>query len=131
MSVVLIYNHEGDTDLPLAKRITHVVLPSRKVLSQKGNDYTVDHIGGYVDRWKENPEERQSIANRSKDFYLENFSDDEDMLPPNPNEEDIPLSAFYWMILQSFDNQAVSSEIFDDAVARELLTEGGWFSDDE
>jgi hypothetical protein len=129
MSVVLIYDHEGDTGLPLAKRITNVVLPSRKVLSQNENDYLVDHIGGYVDRWKNDSDLRQSIANKSKDFYLENFADDDDMLPPDPNEEDIPLSAFYWIILQNFDNQAVSSEIFADDVARELLKEGGWFAD--
>ena len=130
MSVVLIYDHEGDTGLPLAKRITNVVLPSRKVLSRGENDYLADHIGGYVDRWKDDSDLRQSIANKSKDFYLENFADDDDMLPPDPNEEDIPLSAFYWMILQNFDNQAVSSEIFSDDVARELLKEGGWFNDE-
>jgi len=129
MSVVLIYDHEGDTGLPLAKRITNVVLPSRKVLSRGENDYLADHIGGYVDRWKDDSDLRQSIANKSKDFYLENFADDNDMLPPDPNEEDIPLSAFYWIILQNFDNQAVSSEIFADDVARELLKEGGWFDD--
>lgn len=129
MSVVLIYDHEGDTGLPLAKRITNVVLPSRKVLSRGENDYLADHIGGYVDRWKDDSDLRQSIANKSKDFYLENFTDDDDMLPPDPNEEDIPLSAFYWIILQNFDNQAVSSEIFADDVARELLKEGGWFAD--
>ena len=129
MSVVLIYNQEGGGAPSLAESIQVVVLPSRKILSQKEDDYLIDYLGEYAERWKEDPELRQGLSDSCKDFYLENFPDDDDMSPPDPNAEEIPISAFYWMILTNFDSQAMSSAIFSDDEARELLKEGGWFAD--
>ena len=132
MSVVLIYNQEGDQEggaSSLAEAVQVVVLPSRKVLSRKEDDYLIDYLGGYADRWKDDSELRHALANGSKDFYLENFPGDDDLSPADPNAEEMPLSAFYWMILTSFDSQSMSSAIFSDDEARELLKEGGWFAD--
>ena len=68
------------------------------------------------------------MAKDSKDSYLENFPGDNTISPPDPNDENFPLSAFYWMILEKVDSQSGSSEIYSDEDAKELLREGGWFN---
>jgi len=127
MAVVLIYRHEGDTDLSLAERIHTAVLPSRKVIVKEGEYDLSEYLAEYEVRWKEDSELRQALSQGSKDFYLENF-DGGEMSPPDSNAEEMPLSAFYWMILQNFDSQSTSSEIYSDEDAKELLREGGWFN---
>ena len=127
MSVVLIYSHEANTGLSLAERIHTAVLPSRKVLAKEGESDLAKYLANYETRWKEDPELRESVARRSKDFYLENF-DGGEMSPPDPNDKNFPLSAFYWMILDKFDSQSGSSEIYSDEEAKKLLREGGWFN---
>ena len=129
MAVVLIYSHLGKkgAETPLAERIHTVILPSRKVIVKEGESQLVEYFAGYEDRWNESPELREAVAKNSKDFYLKNF-DGGDMSPPDPNDTTFPLSAFYWMILDKFDSQSGSSEIFHDDEAKKLLREGGWFN---
>ena len=130
MPVLLIYDQEGyGIGSSLAESIRAVVLPSRKILTREEDDYLIEYLGEYADRWKENSELRHSLADDSKDFLLENFPGDNDMSPPNPDAEEMPISAFYWMILTKFDSQSMSSGIFSDDEARELLQEGGWFEE--
>ena len=112
MAVLLIYNHESDPNVPLAERIHTAVLPSRKVLAKEGESDLAKYLANYETRWKEDPELRESVARRSKD----------------PNDKNFPLSAFYWMILDKFDSQSGSSEIYSDEEAKKLLREGGWFN---
>ena len=123
MAVVLIYRHEGDTDLSLAERIHTAVLPSRKVIVKEGESELAEYFANYEVRWNESPELRDEVAKWSKVFYLENF-DGGEMSPPDPNDKNFPLSAFYWMILERFDSQSGSSEIYSDEDAKELLREG-------
>jgi hypothetical protein len=129
MSVVLIYNQEGGGESSLAEAVRVAILPSHKVLSRDEDDYLIDYLGKFSDRWKEDSMLRRSLADGSKDFYLENFPGDNDLSPADPNAAEMPLSAFYWMILTRFDSQTMSSAIFSDDEARELLKEGGWFND--
>jgi len=129
MSVVLIYNHLGEKGqkASLAERVHTVILPSRKVIVKEGESQLVEYFAGYEDRWNESPELREAVAKNSKDFYLENF-DGGELSPPDPNDKNFPLSAFYWMILEKFDSQSTGSEILNDKDAKELLREGGWFN---
>ena len=125
MSVVLIFNQEGFGDRPFVERIEAVVLPSRKVLTKTEDESISKVISKYEDRWNEEPDLRESIAESSKKFFEENF--DGEIPPPDENDKDFPLAAFYWMVLSNFDNQAVSSEIYADDDAKDILREGGWF----
>ena len=101
-------------------------MPSHKVIQKSESDDVVGYLGEFEERWKNDAQLRERIAEDSKDFYLENFEGK--ISPPDPNDEDFPLSAFYWMILQKFDSQSVSSAIFADDDAKSLLREGGWFN---
>ena len=129
MSVVLIYNHLGEKGqkASLAERVHTVILPSRKVIVKEGDSQLAEYFAGYEARWNESPELREAVAKNSKDFYLENF-DGGELSPPDPNDKNFPLSAFYWMILEKFDSQSTGSEILNDKDAKELLREGGWFN---
>ena len=129
MSVVLIYNNLGEKgeEVSLAERIHTVILPSRKVIVKEGESELAEYFANYEVRWNESPELREAVAKNSKDFYLKNF-DGGDMSPPDPNDTTFPLSAFYWMILDKFDSQSGSSEIYSDEEAKKLLREGGWFN---
>ena len=127
MAVLLIYSHEANTGLSLAERIHTAVLPSRKVIAKEGESELAEYLANYEVRWNESPELRDEVAKWSKVFYLENF-DGGEMSPPDPNDKNFPLSAFYWMILERFDSQSTGSEILNDEDAKELLHEGGWFN---
>ena len=129
MLVVLIYNHLGEKGqkASLAERVHTVILPSRKVIVKEGDSQLAEYFAGYEARWNESPELREAVAKNSKDFYLENF-DGGELSPPDPNDKNFPLSAFYWMILEKFDSQSTGSEILNDKDAKELLREGGWFN---
>lgn len=129
MAVVLIYNNLGENGekASLAERIHTVILPSRKVIVKEGESQLAEYFSGYEARWNESPELREAVAKNSKDFYLENF-DGGELSPPDPNDKNFPLSAFYWMILEKFDSQSTGSEILNDKDAKELLREGGWFN---
>jgi hypothetical protein len=125
MSVVLIYNQ---VDLPFAETIKAVALPSRKVITKDEDPSLVEYLAEYATRWKNDPELRHALADGSKDFYLKNFSD-LGMEVVDENDEEMSVSAFYWMILRNFDSQSMSSAIYSDESAKELLREGGWFND--
>lgn len=127
MAVALIY--KNDDKLPLAKSIVAVVLPSKKVLTQEPESEISDYIGEFPDRWKNDEGNyRTRIVDSSGDFFEKEFPDGE-LTAPKADEEEMPLSALYWEILRIFDSQAMGSGLFSDDEARQLLEEGGWFSD--
>ena len=124
MSVVLIYD---EIDAPLEERVLAVALPSRKVIEKDDSEEGIgEYLGDFADRWKQNDVSRESIKESSQSFYDKNFPDGE--LDIDSDEDEIPLGAFYWMILQRFDNQSVGSAIFTDDRAKEILREGDWFN---
>lgn len=124
MSVVLIYD---EIDAPLEERVLAVALPSRKVIEKDDSEEGIaEYLGDFADRWKQNTVSREAIRESSQSFYDKNFPDGE--LDIDPDEDEIPLGAFYWMILQRFDNQSVGSAIFTDDRAKEILREGDWFN---
>ena len=126
MAVTLIYsNYE---EIPLAKRVIAVVLPSYKVLTKDEGSDLPEYIGQFPDRWKTNENNyRNRIVDGSGDFFEEKFPNGE-LTAPEVDADEMPLSAFYWEILRLFDHQAMSSGIFFDDEARELLKDEGWFN---
>lgn len=125
MSVVLIFD---EVDKPLAERVLAVVLPSRKVIEKDDSEEGItEYLGEFADRWKDNESLRESVSESGKSFYERHFPNGE-FTAPDPNDEEISLGAFYYMILQRFDNQAISSAIYTDDNAKEILREGGWFN---
>ena len=127
MAVTLIYNNSENT--PLAKNIVAVALPSFKVLTRDNDSDIPDHLGGLPDRWKANENDyRSRIVDDSTKFFEDNFSNG-DLTAPEAGDREMPLSAFYWEILRLYDTQVMSSGIFLDDEARDLLEEGGWFND--
>ena len=127
MAVTLIYNNSENT--PLAKNIVAVALPSFKVLTRDNDSDIPDHLGGLPDRWKANENDyRSRIVDDSTKFFEDNFSNG-DLTAPEAGDSEMPLSAFYWEILRLYDTQVMSSGIFLDDEARDLLEEGGWFND--
>ena len=125
MSVVLIYD---EVDAPLEERILAVVLPSRKVIEKDDSEEGItEYLGEFADRWKDNKSLRESISESGKSFYERHFTNGE-FTDLDPNDEEISLGAFYYMILQRFDNQAIGSSIYTDDDAKAILREGGWFN---
>jgi len=127
MSVVLIFEHDPDgKEETFAERVHTVVLPSRKVITKDGSDDIAEMLSRYEDRWREEPTLRENVASLSKNFFEENF--DGEIPPPDEDDKDFPLAAFYWMVLSAFDTQIGSSAIFADEDAKDILREGGWFN---
>ena len=65
----------------------------------------------------------------SKIIQIVIFGANGDLTAPEAGDSEMPLSAFYWEILRLYDTQVMSSGIFLDDEARDLLEEGGWFND--
>ena len=138
MSVVLVFYHDsynGPAE-PIGDRIAAAVLPNRKVISktQDPDDGIVETIGDYPNRWKENKKLRDDLVSSYNSFYEFAYENEEknpeleDLSPPDPNEEEMPLSALYMMILKRFDNQSITSAIFTNEDAKKHLQEAGWFN---
>ena len=127
MAVTLIYN--TDEKGPLSDNILAVVLPSFKVLTKESDSDIPEYLDSFPNRWKANESGyRERIVETSEDFFVDN-TDSIDLVAPEVNEDEMPLSAFYWEILRVYNSQVLSSGIFSDDEARELLQEGGWFND--
>lgn len=127
MAVTLIYTNSENT--PLAKNIVAVALPSFKVLTRDNDSDIPDHLGGFPDRWKANNNNyRSRIVEDSVKFFEDNFTNGE-LSAPEAGDSEMPVSAFYWEILRLYDTQVMSSGIFSDDEAREILQEGGWFNE--
>jgi len=127
MAVTLIYNNSENT--PLAENIVAVALPSFKILTRDNDSDIPDHLGSLPDRWKANENNyRSRIVENSTKFFEDNF-DDGELSAPDAGDSEMPVSAFYSEILRLYDTQVMSSGIFSDDEAREILQEGGWFND--
>ena len=126
MAVTLIYNNSENT--PLAENIVAVALPSFKILTRDNDSDIPDHLGGLPDRWKANENNyRSRIVENSTKFFEDNFADGE-LSAPDAGDSEMPVSAFYSEILRLYDTQVMSSGIFSDDEARELLKDEGWFN---
>jgi len=136
MAILLIWDIINDFDEEESEwpnNIKAAVLPNKKVLiNDDESSYIPEHIKSITAKWSENGSEfRNNIDGSAKLLFNSNEAELKEAgltYSEDIETDEIPISHFFTAVLNRYDNQAVSSGIFSNEEAKQLLGDGGWFN---